>query len=65
LKPRKLPDAIQALKLIACYEYQSCEHPEWPKSDAKDFCDSLTRALVRVVPGYDAAPWEWNEQEVR
>jgi len=65
LKPRKLPDALQTLKLITCYEYQSCEHPEWHDSDARDFCESLRRALIRALPGYDAAPWEWNEQEVR
>lgn len=49
---------IVALKAIDCYEYQSCEHPAWESSMAYAFCDSLRRALVRDLPGYEDAPWE-------
>lgn len=49
---------IEALKAIRCYEYQSCEHPEWEMSAAKQFCESFTNTLISVLPGYDQAEWE-------
>lgn len=45
------------LKLISCYEYQSCEHPEWKQSEAFAFCQSLRKAVIGELAGYDAAPW--------
>jgi hypothetical protein len=29
-----VPDPVIVLKAIACYRYQSCEHPDWPASEA-------------------------------
>jgi len=49
---------VQALKAIRCYEYQSCEHPEWEESEAKRFCEAFTANLVTCLPGYDDAEWE-------
>lgn len=49
--------AVTALKLIQCYEYQSCEHDGWKDSYAKRFCEQLTSSLIGCLPGYDAAPW--------
>lgn len=49
---------VQAFKAISCYEYQSCEHPEWSTSDAREFCISLRDLLVSCLPGYDEAEWE-------
>ncbi|MDP9471128.1 MAG: hypothetical protein M3Q71_10755 [Chloroflexota bacterium] len=51
-------DAVKVLKAIACYEYQSCEHPGWKDSAAHDFCDRLRHATINRLPGYDDAPWE-------
>lgn len=56
----KAPTAVEGLKLIQCYEYQSCEHPEWESSAAKAFCDALTSRLIGELAGYDEAPWEWS-----
>lgn len=63
-KPYKHPNvvlekltAVVALKAIACYEYQSCEHDEWNTSEVKEFCDRLRHKLINALPGYDAAPW--------
>lgn len=56
----RIPSAVEALKLISCYEYQSCEHPGWTGSRAHAFCQSLTGVLIGCLPGYDAAPWEWT-----
>jgi hypothetical protein len=59
----KQPTPLEAIKLIKCYEYQSCEHPEWETSEAKDFCDYLTSALICQLEGYDGAAWEWHDTE--
>jgi hypothetical protein len=51
------PAPVSLLKSIQCYEYQSCEHDEWTSSEAHAFCRNLVAAAIRVLPGYDAAPW--------
>ena len=51
-------DPVQVLKAIACYEYQSCEHPEWETSEAHEFCIMLRHATIARLPGYEAAAWE-------
>lgn len=56
------PTPVQALKLISCYKYQSCEHPEWESSEAQAFCEALTATLIQNLPGYEEAPWEWEEE---
>lgn len=53
---RKL-SAVETLKAVACYEYQSCEHPEWETSEAKAFCEALTSQAIHSLPGYDDAAW--------
>ena len=50
------PTAI--LKAISCYEYQSCEHPEWQASEAKSFCDALRTHMIHSLAGWDKAAWE-------
>jgi hypothetical protein len=54
-----VPSAIEGLKVIACYEYQACEHPGWQTSTAKAFCEELRAHLIYELPGYSNAPWEW------
>ena len=51
-------DPVQVLKAIACYEYQSCEHPEWETSEAHEFCQAVRHATIDRLPGYEAAAWE-------
>ncbi len=51
-------DAVQVLKAISCYEYQSCEHPEWKKSEAYRFCETLRDVAINALPGYEEADWE-------
>lgn len=59
-RPMRMPTTVEALKQIDCYEYQSCEHPEWETSSAREFCAMLRRRLVQQLPGYDEAPWGWD-----
>lgn len=55
--PRLQRPAVEILKLIDCYEYQSCEHPGWKKSEARKFCDVLRGKLIGQLPGYSDAKW--------
>ena len=48
---------VQCLKMIDCYEYQSCEDAGWAHSVAKAFCDALRKRLVCALPGYEEAVW--------
>jgi len=52
---------VQGLKALDGYEYQSCETPGWPASEAWHFCDDLRGYLIRALPGYEAADWTINE----
>jgi len=56
----QLPSAVETLKLIDCYIYQSCEHPEFYESEAYHFCEALRHAMINLLPGYEVAPWGWE-----
>ena len=49
---------VAILKALDCYEYQSCEHPEWKASEAKSFCNALRSHMWHTLPGYKDAKWE-------
>jgi hypothetical protein len=53
-----IPDPVVVLSAIACYEYQTCEHPGWHGSEAQAFCSALKERCIRRLPGWDDAPWE-------
>jgi hypothetical protein len=45
-------------KTVGCYSYQSCEHDEWPDSEACRVVTKLRESLGDV--GYDdSVPWGW------
>jgi len=48
---------VVILKAIDCYEYQTCEHPEWEQSEAHAFCQALRKRMISMLPGYEDAPW--------
>ncbi len=58
--PKRKMSVVEALKALDCYEYQSCEHEEWEKSEARQFCDTLRHSLIGCLDGYNQAPWEWH-----
>lgn len=58
------PDPVIVLSALRCYEYQSCEHPGWPKSEAYAFCRNLQAVAIRNLPGMDSAPWEITDPNV-
>ena len=47
----------ELLNAIRGYQYQSCEHPRWDRSQAKAFCDALQQRLIATLPGYTDGPW--------
>ena len=55
----------QVLKAIACYEYQACETGAWKDTEAAAYCEMLRQAVIRDLPGYDAAAWEITEPPAR
>lgn len=57
------PTPVEGLKLIACLEYQSCEHPGWKSSEARRFLEALRDDLINRLPGYEEAPWEWSVKQ--
>jgi hypothetical protein len=47
---------VEALKALRCYQYQSCEHPDWPTSSAHALCDTLQDVLVSTPPRLPRSP---------
>jgi len=58
------PEPVAVLSLLAGYEYQACEHPDWRASEARRFCDALRDRTIRRLPGYDDAPWTADGRDV-
>lgn len=60
-RPKHALTVVEAFKALNCYEYQACEHPEWEESDIAQFCKAFQGSLIKCLPGYHEAPWEWYE----
>jgi hypothetical protein len=58
-------DIAQVCKAVACYEYQTCEHPGWETSEAKRICEQITKGYLTRLPGYEDAQWEVTRDEER
>jgi len=58
-----IPNALHTIAITKCYMYQSCEHPEWEQSEACTFCQALISNKIADLPGYDDAPWDWDDPE--
>jgi len=58
-RERWRPSALEGLKLLICYDYQSSESDNWEATEAYQWCDRLRHALTVSLPGYEDAPWEW------
>lgn len=60
----RMPTRIEAWQLVNCYEYQSCETPDWVGCSAERWCADLRRALVESLPSYAeqaaGAPYVWE-----
>jgi hypothetical protein len=58
--PTKPLTAAALLKTIACYEYQSCEHPGWKISEARALTTRLMPARARERALDSNTPWGWD-----
>lgn len=50
-------DPIQVLKACQCYAYQTCEDPEWEKTEAYMFIKALKEVATNCLPGYEDCKW--------
>ena len=48
---------IQILKSCDCLEYQSCETEDYRDTVGFRLLDSIRRAAIKALPGYDEADW--------
>ncbi len=49
---------VEVLKACSCYEYQSCEHDGWERSEAFRLIEAIRHAAIAALPGYEDADWE-------
>jgi len=55
-------DPVVVLKQVANYAH-ACEHDALPHSAARAFCELLTQRLITALPGYEAAPWGFDDPQ--
>ncbi|MDP3408115.1 hypothetical protein [Bosea sp. (in: a-proteobacteria)] len=62
---RYYPDVriTAAAHTLACYDYQACEHPDYDKSEASAFVESLRNRLLASLPGIDVEAWGIDSPE--
>jgi hypothetical protein len=49
--------AVEVLSLLACYDYQACETPDYRDTEACRIVERIRAQAIRNLPGYDKAPW--------
>ena len=55
-------DPVVVLKVLSCYESQSCEHAGWEACEARAICNQLRYACINALAGYDEAPWSFDDR---
>lgn len=65
--PRSVEEPHFIVKQLDCFAYQSCEHPGWEDSGARDLCDAIAMTIANTLhegpevmrdhPTYNAAAW--------
>lgn len=48
---------VEVIKACQCLDYQSCEHPGWEGSWAKERLGGILQAAIAKLPGYTKAQW--------
>ena len=57
IEKEKCATAVEAIKLLQSYRYQSCEHEGWETSLANAYVTRLIGELICTLPGYEVSPW--------
>ena len=52
---------VTILKLCNCLSYQSCESEDWETTNAYKLLQQIKDAAIRILPGYEEAPWGIDE----
>jgi hypothetical protein len=66
-RPSVTIDRQGLLVAAGCYDYQSCEHPEWPTSQAFKWISSLVNDLNAdgvTWPESGTRPWGYEDDDV-
>ena len=58
--PRSDADLVQVLQWIRCYEYQSCDDPNWNSTFAYHYTQRLIDELVAKVIACFATTWTYD-----
>ena len=59
------PSPVAILKMCDCLEYQSCETEDYRQTVAFALLDSIRRAAIRRLVGYEDAPWDFYAEEAK
>lgn len=54
---------VAILKMCDGLEYQSCETEDYRQSVGFDLLDSIRGAAIKLLPGYEDAPWDYTIAE--
>lgn len=49
---------MQVIKACHCYEYQTCETPDYERSEAAKLIAHIVAVFTRILPSYEDAQWE-------
>jgi hypothetical protein len=52
-----VPQAVEILKALDCYEYQCCEDPDYASTEAAAFIAVLRKHAICALDGYNEAAW--------
>jgi hypothetical protein len=52
---------IRALKAADCLRYQSCERPDYERTEAFSIVQRIRSEAIAMIPGYNEAPWAIDE----
>lgn len=53
--------AIAIIKATHCFDYQSCETPDYAKTWAAELMRLIRDAACHDLPGYESAPWGFED----
>ena len=59
-RPVRSQTPVQLIKLCDCYNYQTCETPDWEQTEAYAICHALRERAIDKLPGYEDAAWTFG-----
>jgi hypothetical protein len=58
------PTPGEVFKAVDCYDYQSCEHPDYYESAVHKALQRVTAHYQSKVAGYEEAPWGFDADRI-